>query len=70
MLLIRPIQHSFPTQDLLDLREQPILLIVVMFLDELEPGKAVSDEIGIIGRFHMRRLEIDRVEAPQNGVVE
>lgn len=70
MLLVRLSPHSFIPKQVLHLGEQILLLIVMMGLDKTEPGLRVSDKVGLVGILDMRGLEVDGVEATDDGIVE
>ena len=50
--------------------EQIRLLVVVVVLHELVPCEAVADEICVVGRLDVRRLQVDRVIAAERRVME
>lgn len=70
MLLVSCGPDRIITQQVLDLGEQIILLIVVVRLDEAEPCLRVSNEGGLVGVLNVRGLEVDGVEATDDGVVQ
>lgn len=70
MLLVCLVKYGLVIQQLLDLGEQRLLLIVMVRLDELEPGQGVTDEVGLIGILNVGRLEVDGVVATEDGVVQ
>ena len=50
--------------------EQIRLLVVVVVLHELVPCEAVADEICVVGRLDVRRLQVDRVITTERRVME
>jgi hypothetical protein len=69
MLLVGLLEYRLVVQQLLDLGEQCSLLVVMVRLDELEPGEAVPDEVGLVLVENNRRLAVDGVVTTENRVI-
>lgn len=70
MFLVGLGQCPFLTHDFLDLGEELRFLIIMVFLDKVEPCKAIPDEIRIIDWLHVGCLKIDGVVSAEDGIVE
>jgi len=69
MLLVRFLEYRLVLQQLFDLGEQRSFLVVVVRLDELVPGQAVADEVGLVLVGNDRGLLVDGVVAAEDGIV-
>lgn len=69
MLLMCVLKDGLVVQKLFDLGEQRRLLVVMVRLDELEPGKAVANKVGLVLFGDERGLVIDGVVAAEDRVV-
>ena len=69
VFFMRLFPNILRTQHFLNLGKQLRLFIVVMALDEAIPRHRIADEGSLIGIFHVRSLEVDRIVPSQNGVV-
>lgn len=70
MLLVRLLKHSLVVQQLLNFREECLLLIIMVRLDELVPSQAISHEIRLVRIGDVRRLLVNAVVAAEDGVVQ
>lgn len=70
VLLVRLGPDALLFQHLLDFREELGFLVVMVAFHESEPCKAVAHEVGLVGFLDVRRLQVDSVEAAENGIVE
>jgi hypothetical protein len=69
MFLLCFLEYRLVIQEVLDLGEQAEFLVVMVRLDELEPGKAVANKVCLVSVGNERSLAVDRVEAAENRVV-
>jgi hypothetical protein len=69
MLLAGFFKYRFVLQQLLDLGEQGSLLVVMVRLNELEPGEAVADEVSLVLIENNRRLVVNGVVTTENRVI-
>lgn len=70
MLMMGLVPYWLVTEKLLNLGEEVVLFVIVVRFDELEPSLRISNEIGLVGLLHMRSLEVDGIEATNNGIVQ
>lgn len=70
MLMMGLVPNWLVTEKLLDLGEEVVLLIIMVRLDELEPSLRISNEVGLVGILYVRSLEVDGIEATNNGIVQ
>lgn len=70
MLVVRLLPDRVFAEKLLDLGEKIVLLIIMVRFDKLEPGLGITDKVSLVCISYMRSLEIDGVEATDNGVVQ
>ena len=66
MLFVRFLEYLFVLQQLFDLGEQRSLLVVVVRLDELVPGQAVANKVGLVLVGNDRSLLVDGVIAAED----
>jgi hypothetical protein len=69
MLLVCVVKDGLVLQQLLNLGEQRRFLVVMVRFDELEPGKAVADEVGFVLVGNERGLVVDGIVAAEDRVV-
>jgi hypothetical protein len=69
MLLVGFLEYRLVLQQILDFGEQSSLLVVMVRLDELEPGEAVADKVGLVLIKNNRRLAVDGVITTENRVI-
>lgn len=69
MFLIGLSQRPFLAHGFLDLGEELSFLIIMVFLDEVEPCEAIPDEIRVIDWLHVGCLKIDGVVSAEDGIV-
>jgi len=70
MFLVRVIPYAFRSHDLFHLRKQLQFLVIVVALHEAEPRLRVSDKLGLVFVGDVWSLEVYRVVATQDGVVD
>lgn len=70
MLLMSFSPYRLVTQNLLHLGEKVQLFIVMVRLDKTEPREGVADEVCLVCFLNMGSLEVDCVEATDDGVVQ
>lgn len=70
MLMVCFLPDRVFAKQLLDLGEEVVLLIVVMRFHKLEPGLGITNKVSLVGILDVGSLEVDGVEAPNDGVVQ
>jgi hypothetical protein len=58
------------TEKFLNLGEEVVLLIIVVRLDKFEPSLRITNEVGFVGVLYMRSLEVDGIEATNDGIMQ
>jgi hypothetical protein len=59
MLMVRLLPDRFFAKQLLDLREEIVLLIVVMRLDKLKPGLGIANEVSLVNILNVGSLKVN-----------
>jgi hypothetical protein len=70
MLMMGLVPNWLVAEKLLDLGEEVVLLIIVVRFDKLEPSLRISNEVSLVGILHMRSLEVDGIEATNDGIMQ
>ena len=70
MFMMGLLPNRLFAKQLLDLWEEVVLLIVMVRLHKLEPGLRITDKVSLVGVLNMRSLEINGVEASNDGIVQ
>jgi hypothetical protein len=59
MLMVRLLPDRFFAKQLLDLREEIVLFIVVMRLDKLKPGLGIANEVSLVNILNVGSLKVN-----------